>query len=360
MGMRVGISEEGALNEDGKLHGEGRRTSTEGIVEKGTFKCGKLHGLGVVTFRSGKLCEEGIFENGELIEGSRILPGGKREEGTFKWDCHQVFWQPPTWDGVEHPKGVESEDVNKWKWERREGRLHTFLHRKTPVFGKRNSKSGKVEAGSFFEGDLRQGRMTFRNGVVVEEGTFEDGKLAEGTRSLGTGMVEQGQFRNGMLFSEEGDFRNVLLASLELNAVEVEHRPGCCIWDGRRIHSDRRVEEGAFVAGKLFGQGKCTLPNGEAFEGAFKNGELDMPLHAGQCMQQQLTEVLKARWARLDQREVFARKLRQGLISREEHSSLVAANEVWEHELELNPSGGSAGRTIFAHTLQQLQRYWRQ
>lgn len=64
------------------MNGDGQRVFVNGCYEKGQFHFGHLEGSGTRTSPSG-LIENGIFSRGCFVQGTRVLPDGTIEIGSF-------------------------------------------------------------------------------------------------------------------------------------------------------------------------------------------------------------------------------------------------------------------------------------
>ena len=110
--------------------------------------------------------------------------------------------------------------------------------------GKKTYLNGKVEEGTFENGNLIQGKMMNRHRDVFE-GTFKDGNLNGKGKMVYNGDVYEGTFKGG-----------------ELNG------------QAKLIRVNGDVVEGTFNIGQLDVQGKITRSNGVVEEGTIENDKL--------------------------------------------------------------------------------------
>ena len=118
-----------------------------------------------------------------------------------------------------------------------------------------------------------EGRNSYLFGLIVQEGTFKNGKLNGQGKTIWNipflaRLEEEGEFEDDKLngqgkittggIEQEGEFKNS-----ELNG------------QGKITDSDGTVTEGEFKNNELNGQGKITKPDGSTEEGEFKNFDLN-------------------------------------------------------------------------------------
>jgi hypothetical protein len=214
----------GDINNNGFLNGEGIKTGLKGTAA-GEFKHGALNGRGWCTGPHGSL-EEGVFENGLLQgKGRRICPG----------QFHEIVYEP--------------------------GRKYSKWH-----------EYGKIEEGNFLNGELHgSGKRIHFIEDKTWEGKFKKGELRIGKVTFKDGKVEEGLFENGSLIKE----REILTlndGSIADGIFEVDGQG-----QGKITRLDGTIEEGKFWRCHLMGRGKKIRPNGEIEEGKFTNGLLKGP-----------------------------------------------------------------------------------
>ena len=191
------------------------------------------NGQGKKAWRSGKIAE-GEFKDGVLVKGKKAWSNGTILEGEFK-DEFLVRGKKIKADGT-----VEEGEFKNGKLFR----------------GKRVSRYGTILEGEFRSDDLNgHGKMILPEGDIYE-GEFKDGELhGQGKVTCRDGTAYEGVWENGYLVLE-GNCQN---------------------GQGKRVYCFGGIEDGEFKDGMLF-HGKSTRPDGTVEEGYFEYGELDMSL----------------------------------------------------------------------------------
>jgi hypothetical protein len=186
------------------MNGYGVNLLLDGRREEGTFVNGKLHGPGTVR-NPDESTLIGTFSGGRIMDGSGTsIYNGSIEEGTWV-------------DG------------------------------KMAGPGRKSLCNGLTLSGDFENDVLKRGVVTRKDGLMVR-GEFETGdwRHCKGVRTLSSGVVEEGQWKTGLLY-------------------------GRC----KRTLPDGTVQEGEFQRNKLHGPGVVRSPDGAVLlEGEFKDGEL--------------------------------------------------------------------------------------
>lgn len=240
--IKGGLLTEG-IHVNGKLHGHGVRSHTDGdvdegmflhgilckqimrvrgaITEAGTFHYGYLHGLGKRT--EGDVIAEGKFGHGLLNGNGKLTYGAITDEGLFFNDNLHGLGIRTNSDRLMIEQGGF-----------RKGVLHGR--------GKRtvNKPSQSIEEGMFAKGHLIQGKIT-ANGYL-SEGAFNGMRLhGLGKNTHICGDTQEGMFEYGFLCGQGMHIRGAI------------------------------IETGTFQAGYLHGLGKRTEDD-VIEEGSFKNG----------------------------------------------------------------------------------------
>jgi hypothetical protein len=210
------VNEKGPMSEYvgdvvlGKMHGKGTLIDLLlGDVYEGGFDNNRFHGLGEITFKSGK-------HSGDKYQGC-FYEGQKHGQGIYTYAVGDVFegnWKNGVWNGA----------------------------------GKYTSITGAISAGNWEDGLLSgAGKYYFKDGDWID-GEYKKGILVSGTRYFTNGNVYTGEF------VDDG----------------VPHGKGKLTYGNGPYHKD--TYEGDFVDGARTGKGKYTWPNGNWCDGDIVNG----------------------------------------------------------------------------------------
>ena len=139
-----------------------------------------------------------------------------------------------------------------------------------------------------------EGRNSYLFGLIVQEGTFKNGKLnGQGKTILNIPLLvrleEEGEFENDKLngqgkittggIVQEGEFKNSELngqgkMTFSGTVAEGEFKYNELNGQGKITKPDGSTEEGEFMNFDLNGQGKKTYPGGKVEEGLFEKDVL--------------------------------------------------------------------------------------
>ena len=184
-----------------------------------------VDGVGVYEWENGAVAE-GVWVDGFLVEGKLVTHEDFIYEGSFK-EYKLIGKGKKTW-----PEGYSV--YGKWKDEEVTGKLLIIW-----------------ESGVVVEGKFEDARLTGKGVVTLVDETVYKGKFSEGVLQLSENeAVDQW----GTIFS--GEF---------VNGVFV---------NGMISYSSGTIDKGAFVDGKLSGEGLVEWGEGDFYEGVFDDGEL--------------------------------------------------------------------------------------
>ena len=205
---------------DGKQHGQGTFTWSDGRKYKGEYKDGKKHGQGTMSWSDGYKYEGG-YKNGKKHGRGTITDptkgwkfvgnyskGKKQGIGTLyylnngKIKYFGILRKSKKWNVVTFDKNNQHSGVLKGK------KVQGHKYGKNFFYGnfKNNEPNGlgifvwknyKIFIGSLNEGNLVKGLYRFPDGATYEGG-YKDGKRnGQGTFTLPDGSRYVGEFRNG-------------------------------------------------------------------------------------------------------------------------------------------------------------------
>lgn len=219
-----GIASDQGVTFDGIFEDNRLLLNAENIFERIIEQTGTLNAqrfTGSVKYQDGQV-NEGIFEDGFLIEGTKSFPDGIVYEGIFS-------------------SGLLTK-------------------------GKCIFPNGEVQEGLFNYGFLSLGKI-IKDGKVRVSGEFKDGDLVKGFEYWDDGTLERGDFYKGLLsdgvrYYADGDIETGFFA--ESGVLE----------SGKRFKADTQCfEEGEFEEGMLV-EGNIKFTNGDIFRGTFENAVL--------------------------------------------------------------------------------------
>ena len=190
---------EGAVNADGQPHGQGVMTVPDGYRYDGEFRYGKRHGQGVYTWPDGTRHEGEWRDDQPHGQGVSTWPDGRRYEGRFRegqphgqgvstTPAGTRYEGEVNADGEPHGQGVMTGMGGRMEGEWRDGKLNGQ--------GVMTGMGGRME-GEWRDGKLNgQGVMTFPVGRY--EGEFRDGwPHGQGAETRPDGTRYEGGWRDG-------------------------------------------------------------------------------------------------------------------------------------------------------------------
>jgi len=211
---------------------------------------------------------EGLFENGQILEGKIIFDNGERiYEGKFTNDKLNGYGKITTNNSIKEGIFIDNE-LSEGSIIGKDGAIYEggFNRDGKLEKGKIISPYGIIMEGDFLDNQLKYGKMIFLDNTIwegqfnnlelngtgkiitnnsVSEGTFLNGNLAEGSIEFSNGLKKYGIFKNGEKLVE-----------------------------GTIINSRGLIKEGKFNKYEELSEGKVTHPDGTTFEGTFINGYL--------------------------------------------------------------------------------------
>lgn len=257
------------------LNGYGRMLHANGVVDKqGEFTMNSLNGYGRVFLEDGTVCK-GQFRN-DLLHGfgKMITPDGKIHEGDFKKGC---FISGKT---THADKKVTYTD-KRLNINPRDSYL-TRLNQTSRIHGKTPEKALVVVGNS---------SRLFRNGYgkvkgnqvnapldkdTIVEGTFHNGDLSHGQITFSNGRVWEGTFKDRvdprMVWYSFNGFLRTLHANGKVDR-QGEFFVGKLDGHGQRNFEDGTVWKGEFDVNLLHGYGRIISADGTIREGEFQFGE---------------------------------------------------------------------------------------
>ena len=184
---------------NGKMHGKGKYTYANGIIDEGKFFAGTM--VKGKCIYPGGVVKEGDFAEGELVKGKYTYADGTTEEGEFV-DTKLVKGRYTYSDGDFEEGGF--------------------------IDGKLNGKGKKLYNGENYEGDLVDGDYHGKGKLTDEDGFTYEGEFAEGYfHGKGKLIDEEGDVYEGEFV--EGDFSGL----------------------GKKTSKDGTVEYGKWEEGEL-------------------------------------------------------------------------------------------------------------
>jgi len=270
---------------NGKPHGKGKLTYSDGDVYEGDWVDGERTGKGKMTYADDKVYDRYVYE-GDWVNDE---PNGK---GKMTWADDDVYdryvYEGDFVDGKLNGKG-------KMTWT--DGRVYEgdFVDGKLNGKGKMTWADGRVYEGDFvddgvYEGDLvnnkphGKGKMTWTDGRVYE-GDWVDGlENGKGKYTFTNGDVYEGDWVDGLENGKgkktyangdvyEGDFVNFIrhgkgkYTFANGDVYEGDWVKNKQTGKGKKTYANGDVYEGDFVDGKRTGKGKYTFTNGDVYEG---------------------------------------------------------------------------------------------
>ena len=205
-----GTSYEGEFKDD-QFHGKGKYIDNDGSYYVGEFKLGYSDGLGKQVLSNGDVLE-GQFKNGYLNGKGKYIYGGK-----LKGDVYEGDW-------------VDGEMTGKAK----------FIKFKDHIY----------------EGDFERGLYTGKGKIKYEDGRYYEGELSQNIYD-GVGKLI---YKDGTIY--KGEFKN-----------NVEHGKGVMIYSDD-VDSWKKYD-GEWVDGLESGFGKLEFKNGDVYEGQFKDSSFN-------------------------------------------------------------------------------------
>lgn len=305
-GKKLGVYEnlEGEFNKD-KLHGQGKKVIKDGTIYEGQFKNHQLNGPGKITYPEKNLktiSEEGIFEDDCLIKGTKIYIKGAMESGEFEKETPTSFSryvlkgkgkkiddEGTEYEGIFSKGKLEGDGKITFK----DGKIIQGNFHNGELFGKgtiidsyktrdgifngSRLTSGTItskEDGSIIAGEfdwyevLIKGKKIDKNGIVYEDGEYENGSMKKGRIVNQKGFTYDGEFENGSF--KKGQ-------KIDLKAgTTYEGTFGFLeqLSEGIKKDIDGTVYEGKFLSNQLSGKGKKTDKDGNIYEGDFYQDQL--------------------------------------------------------------------------------------
>eukprot|EP01032_Pedospumella_encystans_P039212 gene39212-biopygen17190 len=290
---------------NGKRHGSGKLTFSNGDLLEGEFREDKLwNGVAVHTLSSGDIYDGAVREGKHHGQGKVTHPDGRTLEGEFKegrlWNGRGVFIHK---DGtVYEGEFKEGKMHGQGKLIYPEGRTQEGEFKKGRLWngsGVYTLKSGDVYEGEFQSGTMHgRGKLTTARaeGSTLTEGEFA--KVALDTTKLSGEIryVFEGEFRENQIWSgvrrdSQGQVTRSyeagrLVAETSVVPVSFTNKHGA-VFDGVLINSNKKhgkgqikypdgsIYEGEWLKDKRHGAGRLTSAAGEVFEGVF---EKDVPV----------------------------------------------------------------------------------
>lgn len=214
---------------DGRMHGEGLYSWSDGSEYAGEFKDGFVWGTGEKRWPNGRKYRGQWVQDLQWGDGEMTWPSGETFAGQF---CK----------GLAHGRGTRL-----WP-------------------------SGDVYAGEFRSGEQEgQGRFNSSEGWTYE-GSWQNGVISgRGTAWWPGGVTYVGEWRQGV---REG---HGVLTWPDGSEYQGQFRNNCIEGRGRKTTPDGSWFEGTFQEGELEGHGACGWPDGTEFEGLWHNSEVVGP-----------------------------------------------------------------------------------
>ena len=198
---------EGGLK-DGKFHGKGKITFLNGRIEEGEFKNGELV-FGKIQYRD--LVKSGFFDNEILIKGYiGDTSESFFEEGYFKGEILHG-------QGMRFTSGFEEDGEFDYGVLIKGKKTYVDGHREEGEFingnlskGKKSDVSGIIKIGNFDDDLLISGKKYYPD-TYYEEGDFEDDILVNGKKIYPNDIKEEGTFKDGKLNGEGKRYKNGII-----------------------------------------------------------------------------------------------------------------------------------------------------
>lgn len=243
-----------------------------GIIFEGEFIDGVLHGQGKITFPDGEL-QEGIFENGKIVQGKIDFPDGEKQKGFFVNGRLQGNSEVVFSDG-----------------ERQVGNFVLgLLHGK----GRIEFLSGIIHEGLFVHGSLHgEGSITQADGSIFKTQFHEGIPSGEGKIILSDGMEVLGSFKYGKFSAFQDTTQQLTSQQLAETASEIDSDfssdqvlitfPTHPSLQTENIsHKDSEslplglLLSGSLDNGILNGMAKVIFPSGKLIHGNFNSGFME-------------------------------------------------------------------------------------
>jgi len=229
---------------DGKRHGKGKYTWTDGEKYEGEYVNGKRTGKGKYYYANGNVYEGDWVEDERTGKGVFIWASGDRYEGEFV-------------DGKFHGKGkyfYAGGNVYEGDW----------------LNDKRTGKGVFIWAdGDRYEGEFVEGKRTgkgkyyYSNGNVYEGDWVEDERTGKGVFIWASGDRYEGEFVKG---KRDGKGKYFYANG---NVYEGDWVGGERTGRGKFVWTNGDKYEGEFVENKLHGKGRYSWPSGDVYEGDY-------------------------------------------------------------------------------------------
>ena len=244
------VTYEGQRNQEGKYHGDGTITFSDGRKYVGEFKDDKFNGQGTITFSDGRKYV------GEFKDEKR------NGQGTFSWSKGNKYvgeWKDDKFNGqgtYNWPNGETY--VGGYKDDKRDGQ-GTFI----------NANGTKWE-GEFRGGIRYNGQGTFINANGTKwEGEVKDGKRnGQGTFTWSDGRKYVGEAKDGK-WNGQGTFTRS-----DGSKYVGEWKDDKFNGQGTYTWADGKKYVGGFKDDKFNGQGTYNYVSGAKYVGEFKEGRL--------------------------------------------------------------------------------------